>query len=312
MLAVAGRPPDAAAWAIEMKWDGVRGIVICDGANCRLYSRNRRDVTGSYPELAAAIAESARGRKLILDGEVIAQTPSGTPSFGLLQHRIHTVRPSRQLIAAVPVQLYAFDVLAVGAEYTTAVPYLARRARLDELGLAGGLVSVPPHWLEVQADRMIEVARNHHLEGIVSKEIDSAYHPGRRSPVWIKTPIRKTTEAIVAGSTPGAGMMSSTFGSLVLGAHDQGGRLVHIGNVGTGFTLAARRSLRTRLDELAAAGSPFDDAPGGCADIGVVRWVRPELIGDIEYREYTGEGLRHPSWRGLRTDKGPDEISLPS
>ena len=96
MLAVAGRPPDTAAWAIEMKWDGVRAMIVCDSDRCRLYSRNRRDVTSSYPELAAAIAESARGRELILDGEVIAQKPSGTPSFGLLQRRMHVARPTQQ------------------------------------------------------------------------------------------------------------------------------------------------------------------------------------------------------------------------
>jgi bifunctional non-homologous end joining protein LigD len=311
MLAVAGRPPNTAAWAIEMKWDGVRAVIVNDGEGCRLYSRNRRDVTSSYPELAAAIAESARGRELILDGEVIAQKPSGAPSFGLLQRRMHVVRPSQQLIRSVPVQLYAFDVLTADGEDVTGLPYLTRRARLADLELSAPLVSVPPHWLEVDADRMLEVAREHHLEGIVSKEIESAYHPGRRSPVWIKTPIRRTTEAIVAGWTPGTGMMSRTFGSLVLGAYDSDGRLVYIGNVGTGFTMAARRSLRARLDELATSESPFDTPLGGRARPAAVRWVRPELIGDIEYREYTGEGLRHPSWRGLRSDKELAEITLP-
>ncbi|MFQ6394304.1 non-homologous end-joining DNA ligase [Nocardia sp. KC 131] len=310
MLAVAGRPPDYAAWAIEMKWDGARCIAMCDGENCRLYSRNRRETTSSYPELAAAIAAAARGRELILDGEVIAQSPSGAPSFGLLQGRMHVIRPSRQLIESLPVQFYGFDILTMEGELTTALPYLARRARLEELELAGHLVSVPPHWLNVEADRMIEVAREHHLEGIMSKEVSSAYHPGRRSPVWIKTPIRKTTEAIVAGWTPGAGMMSRTFGSLVLGAHTPDGRLIYIGNVGTGFTLAARRSLRARLDEIITPAMPFDVAPGGRAG-GVVTWVRPVLVGDIEFREYTGEGLRHPSWRGLRTDKEPHETKVP-
>lgn len=92
-------------------------------------------------------------------------------------------------------------------------------------------------------------------------------------------------------------MMSRTFGSLVLGAHTPEGRLVYIGNVGTCFTLAARRGLRARLDALATQSMPFDLAPGGRAG-GVVSWVRPELIGDVEYREFTGEGLRHPSCRG--------------
>ncbi|MEU4341835.1 non-homologous end-joining DNA ligase [Nocardia sp. NPDC023852] len=307
MLAVAGRPPDTAAWAIEMKWDGVRAIVVCDGDTCRLYSRNKRDITGSYPDLVEAIAAAARGRELILDGEIIAQTPNGAPSFGLLQRRMHVVRPSNELIRAVAVQFYAFDVLAVDGDATTDLPYLVRREQLYDLTLSGGLVSSPPHWLGQAADRMLELAREHHLEGIVSKETESTYHPGRRCPVWIKTPLRHTTEAIVAGWTPGNGMLAPTFGSLVLAAHNSDKRLVYIGNVGTGFTVLARRALRKQLDDLAVDTSPFDPIPDR-RELRAARWVRPELVGDIEYREYTGDGLRHPSWRGLRTDKTPDEI----
>ncbi|WP_406239438.1 non-homologous end-joining DNA ligase [Nocardia sp. NBC_01009] len=317
MLAVAGRPPDTADWAIEMKWDGVRVLALCKGEACRLYSRNKREITDSYPELAAALAESACGRALILDGEVIAQTSSGAPSFGLLQRRMHVVRPTAQLIASVPVQFYGFDVLSVDGEDVTVLPYLTRRAHLDGLDLPGRLVSVPPYWLEVAADRMLEVAREHHLEGIVSKEIEAAYHPGRRSPTWIKTPIRKTAEAIVVGWISGTGMMAPTFGSLVLAAHDKAGRLTYIGNVGTGFTMAARRSLRARLDELATTVVPFGAPAAGRGHGhsrgggGGVHWVRPELVGDIEFREFTGEGLRHPSWRGLRSDKDLAEVTFP-
>ena len=309
MLAVSGRPPDTASSAIEMKWDGARAIVVCETGICHLYSRNRNNVTGSYPELAAAIGALMSGRNLILDGEVIAQDADGTPSFGLLQRRMNVVRPSTELIRTVPVQLYVFDVLAIGQQSTMVLPYLDRRARLDDLALAGSLVTTPPFWQGVPADRMLAVAAEHRLEGIVSKRIDSVYHPGQRSPAWIKTPLRKTAEVVVVGWTPGAGMMSATFGSLVLGGHDEQGRLVPVGSVGTGFTLAARRSLRRILDELASPASPFDGAPRG---LGAVRWVAAHLVGEVEYREYTGAGLRHPSWRGLRTDKSPSEVGLPS
>ena len=311
MLAVAGRPPDNAAWAIEMEWDGVRAIAVCYGTYARLYSRNCRDMTGSYPELAAELAASARRRALILDGEVVAQTASGAPSFGLLQRRMHVARPSPELIRSIPVQFYGFDVLDIDGEPTIALPYSARRARLDELDLPSQLMSVPPNWLGVEADQMLELAREHHLAGIVSKQVESAYHPGHRSPSWIKTPLRTTTEAIVAGWTTGTRMLSSTFGSLVLAAHAPNGHLVYIGNVGTGFTMAARRKLRAHLDALAADRSPFDTPVTGHTHTGGVHWVRPELVGDIEYREYTGDGLRHPSWHGLRDDKDPSEIKAP-
>ena len=95
--------------------------------------------------------------------------------------------------------------------------------------------------------------------------------------------------------------MSSTFGPLVLAAHAPDGRLVYLGNVGTGFTMAARRKLRAHLDALAADRSPFDTPLTGRARVSGVLFVRPELVGDVEFREYTGDGLRHPSWRGLRS-----------
>lgn len=292
-----------------MKWDGARALAITDGQNCRLFSRNRREFTTSFPELAAAIAMAARGRKLILDGEVLAQVPSGAPSFGLLQRRLH-VRPDAGLISSVPVQWYGFDILSIDDHDVAGLPYLTRREILEDLNLGGGLVSVPPHWLGVEAERMLALAAEHHLEGIVSKQVESAYYPGRRSPSWVKTALRRTAEVIVAGWTPGAGMMSQTFGSLVLGAHTPDGRLVYIGNVGTGFTLAARRQLRARLEILIEPVPPFDLGPNGRGG-GVVTWVRPEVVGEVEYREFTGEGLRHPSWRGLRADKDPGAVKVP-
>ncbi|WP_216913564.1 non-homologous end-joining DNA ligase [Nocardia noduli] len=310
MLAVAGRPPDHAGWAVEMKWDGARVIAITEPGSCRLYSRNKQPVTGSYPEVVTALVAATAGRELILDGELIVQDATGAPSFGLLQRRMHVVRPSTSLVASTPVQLYAFDVLAIDGQSAIATPYLQRRDLLGGLGLESSLVRVPPHWVGVDADRLLAVASEHHLEGIVSKRIDSTYQPGRRSHSWIKTAIRKTTSAVVAGWLPGSGSSTRTFGSLVLGAHDpHSGQLVHIGNVGTGFSGAARRDLQGRLDELATVASPFSNQAG--RGLAMTHWVRPVLVGAIEYREYTGEGLRHPSWRGIRTDKNPDETRLP-
>ncbi|MGW4066257.1 non-homologous end-joining DNA ligase [Nocardia grenadensis] len=311
MLATPGRPPDTPDWAVEMKWDGVRAIVICSGADCRLYSRNRREITGSYPDLVTALTGRLGGRDVMLDGEIIAQTPAGAPSFRLLQRRMHVVRPSRALIGAVPVQLFLFDILTDAAADVTGLPYLDRRERLQALALDSAPLQTPPYWVGAPADRLLDAARDNGLEGIISKRLDSTYHPGRRSPAWIKTPIRKTTEAVVAGWTAGTGSASATFGSLILAAHDADGRLVHIGNVGTGFTSAARRALRTRLDEIARSEALFPLTPARFGRPGAPHWVDPVLVGDIEYREYTGEGLRHPSWRGLRNDKTSDEVGMP-
>ncbi|MFQ6326078.1 non-homologous end-joining DNA ligase [Nocardia sp. CWNU-33] len=310
MLAVEGQPPDTAGWAIEMKWDGARAIALCESGQCRLYNRNRHDVTDSYPELAFALATLSGSRQLVVDGEIVAQTTSGTPSSGLLQARMHVTRPTNELIRTVPVQLYLFDLLSANGESTMAMPYLARRRRLDDLELSGPLVTVPPFWVDLEAARLMAMAREHHREGIISKQTTSIYQSGRRSPAWIKSLFWKTTEAVIAGWMPGTRMTAATFGSLVLGAYDNAGRLIYIGNVGTGFTMATRRQLRTELDSLTQPNSPFDIQPPP-AGIGAAHWVRPRLVGDVEYREFTGDGLRHPSWRGLRTDKDPEQIRLP-
>ncbi|WP_280490326.1 non-homologous end-joining DNA ligase [Nocardia carnea] len=311
MLAVAGTAPDNPAWAIEMKFDGIRALSICRSQRCRIYSRNRREITSSFPEIAAALTAQAGGRELILDGEIIAPGLDGAPSFGLLQRRMHVTRPSRALIAAVPAQLFLFDILADDGGDVTGLSYLDRRDRLQALGYTTAPVQTPPYWLGIEADRLLTAARDTGLEGIMSKRIDSRYTPGRRSPHWIKTPIRHRTEGIVAGWTTGTGAFASTFGGLVLAAHRPDGQLVHIGNVGTGFTMAARRALRTRLDEIARTEPLFALTPGRVG-AGAVHFVQPILVGSVEYREYSGGSLRHPSWKGLRTDIAADEVEIPS
>ncbi|MFE2958248.1 non-homologous end-joining DNA ligase [Nocardia tengchongensis] len=309
MLATGGPPPGGAGWAVEMKWDGVRIIAVRDADGCSLFSRNGNDVSAAYPEIATAVKDLSGKGSLILDGEIVAQDRDGVPSFGLLQRRMHVARPGEALIAEVPVRFFVFDVLRVNGLDVMAETYLQRRTRLAELALPEPL-SAPPHWLDTDAEQLLEVAREHRIEGIVSKRTDSVYLPGRRSPAWIKTPLRHSTEVVVAGWTPGAGGFGATFGSLVMGAHDATGRLVYIGNVGTGFTHAARRVLRGALDGITIAAAPFDPPPPEAA-AGGWHWVDPILVADVEYREYSGERLRMPSWKGLRTDKPPALVEVP-
>ncbi|MGW4351088.1 non-homologous end-joining DNA ligase [Nocardia sp. NPDC004582] len=309
MLATGGAPPVGPGWAVEMKWDGVRIIAVREGGECILLSRNGNDVSAAYPEIVAALKALPGKGSLILDGEIVAPDRAGAPSFGRLQRRMHVARPGEQLIAEVPVRFFVFDVLRVDGLDVTRENYLRRRERLAGLPLAEPL-SVPPHWVDVDAAQLLEVAREHRIEGIVSKRTDSVYLPGRRSPAWIKTPLRQRTEVVVAGWTPGAGGFGTTFGSLIMGAHDETGRLVYLGNVGTGFTQAARRVLRGALDGIAVSAAPFDPPPPEAAGAGW-HWVQPILVADVEYREYSGERLRMPSWKGLRTDKPPALVSVP-
>ncbi|WP_306304666.1 non-homologous end-joining DNA ligase [Nocardia aobensis] len=310
MLATAGRPPENSdLWATEMKWDGMRAITTLDNGEARLYSRNGREATASFPELTAALTDTAAGRRLVIDGEIVApELPTGIPSFRRLQHRMHIARPPAGLIASIPVQLFVFDVLVIDDTDTTVLTYVQRRDLLAELDLAGTLIRVPPYWTDIAPAQMLDTAAEHGLEGIVSKRLDSIYRPGQRSRSWIKTPLRRSADVVVAGWIPGSRLRSGVFGSLILGAHTPAGDLVYVGNVGTGFSMAQRRALQARLDEIARQTSPFASPP----QFGSVPayWVEPGLVATVFYREFTTT-LRHPSWSGLRADRDFLEVRLP-
>jgi bifunctional non-homologous end joining protein LigD len=143
---------------------------------------------------------------------------------------------------------------------------------------------------------------------VVCKHIDSPYRPGRRSPAWTKVKHISTIEVVIGGWTQGGGRRSDSIGSLLLGAHDSTGQLVYVGHVGTGFTQAMLRDLRQRLAPLQRPDSPFVSLPREHARF--AHWVRPHLVGEVAYMEVTGEQrLRHPSWRGLRPDREPHEVT---
>ena len=310
MLAALGQPPAGDGWAFEMKWDGQRAIAAAREGTCQLYSRNNNDITATFPELPSAVLDALRGRNAIVDGEIVALDAKGRPSFSRLQRRMHVQRPTAELREGFPVMFYVFDVLAVDGESTTSLPYVDRRATLDSIVEAGPRIQVPPYWTDVDGQQMLEVAREHRLEGIVSKRTDSTYLPGRRSPTWTKTPLRNNTEVVPIGWVDGAGTASGAIGGLLLGAYDPDGSLVYIGRVGTGFSAADRRALREQLTRIERPTSPLATAPPARETRGA-HWIEPVLVGDVNYREYTGGRLRHPSWLGLREDKAPADVDLP-
>lgn len=311
MLAVAGRPPIGVGWAFEIKWDGVRCIAAVGGDQVGLHSRNANDITTGFPEIAT-LGELLDGRPTLLDGEIVALDNYGLPDFGLLQRRINVLAPRPELLATVPASFYAFDVLSVDGHSLLDEGYLRRREFLDALGLEGHSprIRVPGNHVEIAGDELLEVARSHGLEGVVAKRTGSRYEPGRRSAEWTKTALLTTQEVIIGGWTAGEGRRASSLGSLLLGAHDEDGRLRYLGNVGTGFTERMLNELLTRLSELEQPHSPFDElVPLGEARR--ARWARPELVGEVQYRRLTHDGrLRHAAWRGLRIDKQPGQVVL--
>ena len=187
---------------------------------------------------------------------------------------------------------------------------------------SGSGCGCPRNFTDVTGDVVMAAVAQQGLEGVVAKRLVSTYQPGRRSPAWIKTPIRHAAEVIIAGWSPSTGN-ANVLSALLLAAHNPDGELVYVGDVGTGFTDAARRRLLDLLQPLHRDDSPFAEPferacgwPGRPPARGTVRWVAPRLVGEIEYRSFTlnrttsGGSFRHPSWRGLRPDRDPDEVRL--
>ena len=299
MLATAGPlPTEDGRWSYEVKWDGVRALVAVEDGRVQLRSRAGNDVTGGYPELASVRC----GRDVLLDGEVVAFDASGRPDFGLLQGRMHVRGPSAALRAQVPVVLLVFDVLHVGATSLLDATYDERRAVLAELGLEG--VQVPPAF-DGDGRALLDSTLAQHLEGVVAKRRDSRYEPGRRSDCWVKVKNVRRQSAVVIGWKPGEGGRSGRLGSLLLAVQGEAG-LEFAGHVGTGFTAEVLRLLGQVLAPLAADG-PACPVPREYAR--VARWVRPELVAEVEYTAWTRDGrLRHPSYKGLRDDLAVEDV----
>jgi bifunctional non-homologous end joining protein LigD len=312
MLAMAGEPPSEPGWAFEFKWDGVRAIAATAGAQVRLYSRRGNDITGGYPELAELVGLIG-GRRALLDGEIVTVGGAGRPDFELLQQRMHVRLPSPELVAQIPISYYVFDLLEFDGHRLLSQSYQLRRQLLADLDLDSGSprIRVPPHHTDMNGHALLEVARSHGLEGVVSKQLTSRYEPGRRSPAWVKTALLHTQEVIVGGWTTGQGRRAATFGALLLGAYDERDRLRYLGDVGTGFTERVLSDLLERLVALERPDSPFDElVPREHARR--ARWVRPQLVGEVEYRVVTlDRRLRHTTWRGLRADKDPAQVTFP-
>ncbi|WP_199435284.1 non-homologous end-joining DNA ligase [Qaidamihabitans albus] len=306
MLATLGDLPGGDAWAFEWKWDGVRALVCVDGAEVIAWSRNQRDITPTYPEVAAITG--LVDRPVLLDGEILTLDHQGRPDFGRLQSRMHVRRPDERLLHEYPVAVYVFDLLQLDGRSLLAQPYQQRRARLAELEIdEPPRFRTPDHYERVDGRELLEIAREHGLEGLVAKRRDSHYQPGRRSRHWIKTPLRLTQEVVIGGWTPGEGRRADTIGSLLLGVYDEEDRLTYAGHVGTGFSDAALADMLGRLRRLQRATSAFD-VPVPREYARRASWVEPALVGEVEHRQWTSDGrLRHPSWRGLRPDREPGE-----
>jgi len=300
MLATAGTLPVGPGWSYEFKWDGVRVLSLFEGGPPRLYARSGAVVTIAYPEVAALSLPDGS----LLDGEMVVLDAAGRPSFTALAERMHVRDPNRaaKLSATLPVTYMIFDVLRLGGADLTALPYRDRRARLDELDLAGPHWMVPPVFADGPATAA--AAQENRLEGVVAKRLISPYLPGARSPDWVKVKFDHTGDYVVGGWRPGA----RRLGNLLIGLPGPDGKLRFRGRVGGGIGAAAEADLLSVLAPLGTPSSPFETGAVPREDARGARWVRPELVVEVRYGNRTPDGrLRFPRFLRIRTDKTPEE-----
>lgn len=299
------RLPTGAGWAYEFKWDGVRALLDVSERDGRQHvvirSRNGNDVTRAYPELVA-LADGVGDA--LLDGEIVAFR-DGRPSFELLQSRMHVrgAAQARRLAASAPVTFVAFDLLRRYGVDLTARPWSERRATLERWVADRPEWTVSPAFDDGAATEA--AAREHGLEGVVAKRVDSAYRPGVRSPDWRKLRFVRAGDYVVVG-WEAAGERPDVLSSLVLATSGDAGP-TYAGKVGSG--LDARTAARLQRELTACDDCALPEIPP-LTPGRVVRWVRPQVVVEVEFAGITDDGrLRHPVFRGVRPDKGPDDAT---
>jgi bifunctional non-homologous end joining protein LigD len=306
MLAGAGGlPRDESRWSFEVKWDGVRAIAYAKPGRLRLESRNLNEITDAYPEVRGILRDLGM-RDVVLDGEIVAfdQSHPPRPSFERLQRRMHVTSPTsiRRLSKSMPVVYAIFDLLYLDGRSLMGLPYEERRAWLEELELSGPAWRVPAAYRSPahRGKALLDATEAQGLEGIVAKRLNSRYEPGRRTGAWVKIKHTRRQELVIAGWLPGEGRRTDRIGALLMGYHEDG-ELRYAGRVGTGFTERMLDDLRERLAPLRRDSSPFTTAPKLPRN---AVFVEAELVAEIEFREWTGEGvMRAPSFKWLRDDK---------
>lgn len=287
-------------WLYERKLDGMRCLPERDNGRVRLWSRTGRDLTPGFPELAEAL-DAQEADDYLLDGEIVAFDGPLT-SFSRLQARIHVSDPERARRTGVAVHLYLFDVLRADGEDQRRRDLRARKSTLRALLTFRDPLRFTPHRVRADEEYFSDICRRG-WEGLIVKRADSGYAPGR-SDSWLKFKCEAGQEFVIGGYTDPEGSRTS-FGALLIGYHSDD-QLVYAGKVGTGFSHQTLRSLHERMRPLERETSPFDR--GHLPSHGV-HWLRPELVCQIAFTEWTRAGqLRHPRYLGLRNDKAASDV----
>jgi bifunctional non-homologous end joining protein LigD len=285
--------PTGDDWVYEPKWDGHRVLVRRSGDDIDAVSSAGNPKLPQWRWLASAVT-AATDHDVVLDGEVIAYDADGRHTF---QSVSHAERDHAYIV---------FDLLALDGEDLRDRPWSERRALLESSVRPAAALSITP--VSDDAEVMEAATRAQRFEGIVAKRTSSTYQSGRRVPTWVKVKYRMQQEMVVGGYKLGEGNRGGLFGSLLVGVHEPaGGALRFVGAVGTGFNDRTLRTVMAELRRLATDVCPFADPPK--LPRGSYRWVRPELVAEVGFLEWTeGGGIRAPVFLGLRDDKPPADV----
>jgi len=293
-------PPSGDQWLYEVKWDGVRAILFVEDNQLRILSRTGKRCDQQYPELTV-LPHFLKASSAILDGEIAVLDENGRSSFSLIQPRISVADPNSvaHLARSTPVTLFLFDLLYLDGYDLRGVPLEERKRLLQGILTPTDHIRFSDHFVANGA-AMLEAARTHGLEGILAKRRSSKYE-GRRNQDWLKIKVESRQEFVIGGFTHGE---RDYFSSLVLGLYDHG-KLVHTGQVGTGFNDKSLKEIYSRIEPLIIKKSPFSGTVKALRD---VTWLKPELVAEIKFLEFTPDGLlRAPVFMALRADKNPKE-----
>jgi bifunctional non-homologous end joining protein LigD len=278
-------------WVYEEKYDGYRILAYKEGGRVTLYSRNAKDRTESFSDIAHAI-EALPDRTVLLDGEAVAFDRNLVSRFQLLQR------------GDVPSVYAVFDCLYRNGRDLRNERLSVRRNALEQaIGHRDHLI--PARRLNANGKKAYEQARRRGYEGVVGKDASAPYIEGR-STKWLKVKIKQEEEFVIGGYTPPAGSRPN-FGALLLGAYSDSD-LRYVGKVGTGFTQKTLATLHRKFQPLVRKTPPFVDPP---REKGAV-WLAPRLVAQVQFQEWTQDWkLRQPVFLGLRDDKSPDEVIFP-
>ena len=302
-------PFDDPQWLYEVKWDGYRAITFLDGSSTRLVSRSQNDLTEAYPELRS-LGDFVKARNAILDGEVVAIDEQGRSSFGLMQQRTGVGEGGRRIRRTrddIPVIYYVFDLIYLDGYDLSRVELEQRKELLASILVPNDTVRYSDHYIGRGKDLFLAAAQRQ-LEGIIAKRRQSFYLQ-KRTREWLKIKIVKQQECVIGGYTEPRGAREN-FGSIVLGLYDNQGRLIPVGQAGSGFNQQSHQELWERLEKIRTDRGPFF---GKIESDRRVYFVKPKLVAEIKFTEWTHEGhsgaikMRAPVFLGLRFDKNPED-----